>query len=286
MLPPPPTQHASPVPRRNLLHPPAGRRYHQHIRPRPSLRRDTAMRRALLAACLLVSLSPGLLVSPAQAGGGDGNRLTYLDDTWNPYYVGRSFPKLVTPQWVGEDGVECVIVLAIDDMRGPEKWEAFLRPILKRLQKIDGRAPVSIMTCQIDPNHPHLQTWLKEGLSLETHTADHPCPLFKLGDLAKVKDTYDRCVDQLAAVPNSKPVAFRVPCCDSLNTPTPRFYFNVFNKTTPKGNFLELDSSVFNVFTAADPELPRDVFRGPDGANRFRKYLPADRTFVNTIENY
>jgi len=223
-------------------------------------------------------------MSPAQAG--DGNRLTYLDDTWNPYYVGRTFPKLTTPMWVGEEGVECVIVLAIDDMRGHEKWETFLRPILNRLKKIDGRAPVSIMTCQIDPKDQHLQTWLKEGLSLETHTADHPCPLFKIGDVLKVKETYDRCVDQLAAVPNSKPVAFRVPCCDSLNTPTPRFYANVFNETTPKGNFLELDSSVFNVFTPADPELPRDVFKGPEGGDRFRKYLPADRTFVNTIENY
>ena len=32
-----------------------------------------------------------------------------------------SFPKLITPQWVGEDGVEAVVVLAIDDMRGHEK---------------------------------------------------------------------------------------------------------------------------------------------------------------------
>jgi putative membrane-bound dehydrogenase-like protein len=243
------------------------------------------MRHSFLAASmLLASLSPCLLVSPGAAA--DGNRLTYLDDTWNPYYVGRTFPKLTTPMWLGEDGVECVVVLAIDDMRGHEKWETFLRPILNRLKKIDGRAPVSIMTCQIDPNDPHLQTWLKEGLSLETHTFDHPCPLFKIGDVTKVKETYDRCVDLLASVPNSKPVAFRVPCCDSLNTPTPRFYANVFNQTTPKGNFLELDSSVFNLFTPADSELPRDVFKGPDGADRFRKYLPADRTFVNTIENY
>ena len=55
----------------------------------------------------------------------DGNRLTYLDEL-NPYYVSRTFPKLTTPQWVGEEGVEAVVVLAIDDMRGHEKWEAFL----------------------------------------------------------------------------------------------------------------------------------------------------------------
>src|SRR5262252_577814 len=121
------------------------------------------------------------IVSMAGARAADGNRLTYLDES-DPYYVSRTFPKLITPQWVGEEGVEAVVVLAIDDMRGPDKWEKFLRPILQRLKKIDGRAPVSIMTNQIDPKHPHLQTWLKEGLSLETHTIDHPCPFFHGGD--------------------------------------------------------------------------------------------------------
>src|SRR5262245_12774113 len=80
----------------------------------------------------------------------DVNRLTYLDDS-DLYHVGRNFPKLVTPQWVGEEGVEAVVILAIDDMRDPKKYETFLRPILNRLKKIDGRAPVSIMTCKIDP---------------------------------------------------------------------------------------------------------------------------------------
>src|SRR5712692_1090781 len=97
--------------------------------------------------------------SAVAARAADANRLTYLDES-DPYYVSRTFPKLVTPQWVGEEGVEAVVILAIDDMRGHEKWETFLRPILRRLQQIDGRAPVSIMTCQIDPGHPHLQQWL------------------------------------------------------------------------------------------------------------------------------
>ncbi|HEY1378654.1 MAG TPA: PVC-type heme-binding CxxCH protein [Gemmataceae bacterium] len=228
---------------------------------------------------LLVAL---LLVAPAAA---DGNRLAHLDRT-DPYYVGRSFPKLVTPQWVGEDGVEAAVVLAIDDMRGPDKWETFLRPILERLKRIDGRAAASIMTCQIDPKHPHLQTWLKEGVSLECHTIDHPCPMLKGGDLAAAKATYDRCVDLLADVPNNRPVAFRTPCCDSLNTPSPRLFAEIFNKTTPRGRFLSLDSSIFNVFTADDPALPREVVLDPDGRERFRKYLPADRSFANTIEDY
>src|SRR5262249_13973991 len=40
------------------------------------------------------------------------------------------------------------------------------------------------------------------------------------------------------------------------------------------------------VFTANDPELPRHLVLNPEGTERFRKYLPADRSFVNTIEDY
>src|SRR5262249_37748679 len=238
-----------------------------------------------------------LFLALSAAAAGDGNRLTYLDEN-NPYYPNRNFPKLTTPMWVGEDGVEAVVIIAIDDMRGHEKWEQFLRPILNRLKKIDGRAPVSIMTCQIDPKDPHLQTWLKEGVSLEVHTIDHPCPLLQKGDFAKAKSTYDRCVDLMNEVPGNKPVAFRMPCCDSLNTNSPRFYAEIFNKTTPLvvarspdrattgGNFLTIDSSVFQLFTPDDPDLPRDMVFDSDGRERFRKYIPAGKSFVNTIENY
>ncbi len=226
-----------------------------------------------------------VLLAAGVAIAGDGNRLAYLDDL-DPYYPHRAFPKLITPQWVGEPGVDAVVILAIDDMRGHEKWETFLRPILERLKKIDGRAPVSIMTCKIDPADPHLQRWLKEGLSLECHTIDHPCPILGKGDFAAAKATYDKCVDLLASVPNNKPVAFRTPCCDSLNTVSPRLFAEIINKTTAKGNFLQVDSSVFNVFTPNDPELNRDWVTEGEGRSRFAKYLPADRDFVNTIEDY
>ncbi len=236
-----------------------------------------------LNSCLATVLA--LAATGAVALAGDGNRLAYLDEN-NPYYVSRTFPKLVTPQWVGDEGVDAVVVLAIDDMRGPENWEAYLRPILDRLKRIDGRAAVSIMTCQVDPRHPHLQTWLKEGVSLETHTVDHPCPLLQGGDFAKATSTFDRCVDLLASVPGNRPVAFRTPCCDSLNTVSPRFFSEIFAKTTPGKNFLAIDSSVFNIITADDPDLPRELVMTSDGRERFRKYIPADRTFVNTIEDY
>src|SRR5262249_11334882 len=90
------------------------------------------------------------------------------------------------------------------------------------------------------------------------------------------------------------PVAFRMPCCDSLNTVSPRFYAEIFNKTTAKGNFLSISSSVFNMFTADDPDIPRELVLDPDGREKFRKYLPRGLvregktfdTFVNDIEDY
>jgi len=214
----------------------------------------------------------------------DGNRLTYLDES-DPYYVHGRFPKLITPQWIGEEGVDAAIVLAIDDMRGHEKWEAYLRPILERLKQIDGRAPVSIMTCTIDPNHGHLQKWLKEGLSIDVHTVDHPCPVLTGGDFLKAKSTVDRCIELMNLIPNNKPVAYRMPCCDSRNTVSPRFFSEIFNKTTPGGKFLAIDTSVFNLTTSADPDLPRDLVVDAGGKDRLRKYVPFP-SFVNTIENY
>jgi putative membrane-bound dehydrogenase-like protein len=214
----------------------------------------------------------------------DANRLAYLDEL-NPYYPHRNFPKLVTPQWVGEEGVEAVVVLAIDDMRDHAKYEQFLRPILDRLKQIDGRAPVSIMTNVINHQEPHLQRWLKEGVNLDTHTIDHPCPLLAGGNFAKAKSTYDRCVDLMFAIPNNKPVAFRMPCCDSKNTPSPRFYAEIFNQRTERGHFLTIDSSVFNITTPNDPDLSRDLVIDADGRAKFKKYVPFE-SFVNTIEDY
>ena len=255
--------------------------------------RIASILRLLSAALAVVAglLVPGPIhaVAPdtpraAPAAAADGNRLTYLDGS-DPYYVGRDFPKLTTPQWVGEEGVKAVVVLAIDDMREVGPYEAMLRPIIERLKQIDGRGPASIMTNQIDPAHPHLQTWIKEGVSIDTHTFDHPCPLLAGGDFAKAKGTYERCVDLMAAIPGSKAVAFRMPCCDSMNTPSPRFYSGIFDRVTEKGNFLHIDTSVFNITTPSDPELPRELTIDADGREKFRKYVPFD-SFVNTIEDY
>ncbi len=245
-----------------------------------------SMTMVLWAICSLgiVSSLPPRCIAQSPPGQ-TGNRLTYLDDFLEPYYVHRDFPKLTTPQWVGEPGVEAVVVLAIDDMNDSQRYEDFLRPILDRLKQIDGRAPVSIMTNRIDPQDARLQQWLQEGLSIEVHTWDHPCPCLANSRFGAAVETYQHCVDVMASIPNNQPVAFRMPCCDSMNSPSPRFYAEIFNRPTPNGNFLTIDSSVFQVFTSADATLPRAAVLRDDGTERFQHYLPFP-SFVNTIENY
>ena len=213
------------------------------------------------------------------------NPHSYLAEYSEPYYPGTNFPKLITPQWVGETGVDAVVTLAIDDMRDPALYESYLRPFLERLKTIQGRAPVSIMTCNVNPQDPQLQKWINEGLSIEVHTVDHPCPCLQGDHFETAKSTYDRCVDLMASIRGNQPVAFRTPCCDSRNTPSPRLWSEIFNRRTPQGNYLQADSSVFNVFNSRDPELPKDLVIDSDGNPKMKKYIPFP-SFVNTIENY
>lgn len=214
-----------------------------------------------------------------------GNRLSCLDEPANPYWVNGATARLVTPQWVGDPGVEAVIVLAIDDMAETARYESYLRPILDRLKQIDGRSPLSIMTKSVDPQDPQLHAWLKDGVSIEAHTYDHPCPCLQGGSLPVAKNTFDRCVDLLAEIPGKPPTAFRMPCCDSMNSVSPRFFTEIYSRTTPKGRFLTMDSSVMLLLTSADPSLPRHLVVDDDG-ERFRKYIPTDRLMVNYVEDY
>lgn len=221
---------------------------------------------------------------PTIAQAADANRLTYLDDS-DPYYVSRSFPKLITPQWVGEKGVDAVVIIAIDDMRDPARYEKVLSPTIDRLKQIDGRAPISIMTCKVNPADPQLKTFLDEGISLEVHTIDHPCPILAGGNFAKARKTFDDCVDLMDAIPGNHAVAFRTPCCDSKNTLSPRLLAEIFNRTTQHGNFLEADSSVFHRFSWEDPSLPRELVLNDQSEDRYAKYVPF-ANFANAIRNY
>lgn len=224
----------------------------------------------------------GVLV--AGTPGGTGNRLAYLDGA-DPFHVGVHFPRLTTPQWVGEPGVDVVVTLGIDDMSQSARYEEFLRPILERLKRIDGRAPVSIFSNALNPVDPQLQRWLREGLTFEVHTLSHPCPILAKHDLGAAENTFHGGVDLLNTVPGNLPVAFRTPCCDSINSPSPRLFAEVFARTNSAGQFLRLDSSVLMLLTTNDPALPASELVDAAGRGRFTKYVPFP-SFVTTVENY
>ena len=209
----------------------------------------------------------------------------YRDRFTNPYWPSIASPKLTTPQWVGEAGIDAVAVLSIDDMREIEPYQSFIEPILQRLETIDGRAPLTIFTNRIDPAEPQLQRWLDRGVSIEVHTIDHPCPLLHDGDLTKARETVHQCIDLLDRIPNMRPVSYRMPCCDSMNSVSPRFYDDIMSLVTPGGNFVSSDSSVFQIFTMDDPDLPDEIFSNGN-EERFERYVPAGKDFVNAITNY
>lgn len=217
----------------------------------------------------------------------------------DPFWPTLDSPRLTTPQWIGEPGVEAVIVLAIDDMRieSVPKYEAFMRPIIDRLKRSQERAPISIMTCTADPTEPQLQAWIKEGLNLDVHTTKHPCPLLGSKGFAFAQETVQECLDLLTMIPGNKPVAYRMPCCDSLSSPSPRFYAEIFPEATKAGNRLVIDSSVMNLITPADKALPKEILFDQQGRDRFAKYFPGIksdvahkqkslRNFGTYIENY
>src|SRR5712671_3309559 len=162
------------------------------------------VRRAVLSGIALL-LSSSLLAqsSPESFRGTNGNRLVYLDES-DPFYPGAKFPKLTTPQWIGEPEAEAAVIFAIDDMKEPPRYEAYIRPIVDRLKQIDGRGHFSIMTIAIKADDPQLQPWLKEGVSLEVHTLTHPFPLLGKSNFQAAADTYFGCIDLLNRIPGNK----------------------------------------------------------------------------------
>ena len=215
-----------------------------------------------------------------------GNRLTHLDEPNNPWQFDRGSAKLITPQWIGEKGVEAVVLLAIDDMSGDgQHFRDYLTPIINRLKEIDGRGPVSITCNRPEPNHPNMQWFLEQGVSLETHTLRHPCPLLLRHSFERAAIDYHSCVDLLAKIPNNRSVGFRFGCMDGQNTPSPRAYAEILNGVSGDGNFMLMSTSVGIVFTPEDPEVPEVLFGDEaGGSNRFSRYLMTG--FVNYIENY
>ena len=198
-----------------------------------------------------------------------GNRLAYLDEL-DPYYPHAKFPKLITPQWVGEDGVEAVVILAIDDMRDPAKYEAYLRPILDRLQEdrrpgagqhhdllgqsegsaaanvAQGRA-VSLEVPHDRSSVPVLQERLREG-------QEHLRPLRRSDERDPRQQAGRLPHAVLRFAEHAQPALLR----------------RDLQQDDREGELPHrIDSSVFNVFTPDDPELPPDLVLDADGRERF-----------------
>ena len=132
-------------------------------------------------------------------------------------------------------------------------------PSSSRLKKIDGRAPVSIMTCRSMPDDPHLQTWLKEGLSLEVHTLDHPCPLSKTATSQSREG--DRTTDASICWRDSEQQAGRVPhaLLRFAEHAEPALLRRDLS-TTPRRRKPPLHrSSVMTLITPGDEALPREI---------------------------
>lgn len=212
----------------------------------------------------------------------DTNQLIYLE-TPLVYYPHSRFPKLTTPMWLGEPGVDTAIILSFDDIREVKTQDQFLRPILTRLKEIEGgRSPLSIMASQVAPKQQILQRWIKEGITIEAHTTAHLCPLLQKYDLKRALKDFHSCIDYLCTIPGNTPLAFRMPCCDSQNSVSPRFYSEIFSRPTQKSHMLRIDSSVFVLLTPQDPEIPRSLVVDQNGESLFKKYLPPK--FVNYID--
>ena len=94
---------------------------------------------------------------------------------------------------------------------------------------------------------------LNPGVSLETHTLTHPCPLLQRYDFRRARADYHGCVDLLSLIPNNRSVGFRFPCMDGQNTPSPRAYAEIMNGVSDLGNFMTSSTSVGVVFTPDDP---------------------------------
>ena len=244
-----------------------------------------------------------------ERGTGDavsGNRLTYLDEG-DPYYPHAEFPKLTTPMWVGEPGVDAVILLSIDDMGrpsastrydvSPDGFSKFLAPLIERLQEIDGRAPIAVMTCQTQPANPTVKRMLELGMSLDCHSYTHRFPFLRFDDkslaggdtLQECRSDFLACLENLFDVPGNRPVAYRMPGCDAQNTNSPRFYSEIFPLCTTEGRFLTCDTSVMTWFPSDDHSLPRDLRFDRQGRERFAKYvqrIPQTKHFTNHIRGY
>ena len=244
--------------------------------------------------CALLSLL--LLPGPLSADSAGGSRFDYLEES-GPFYPNGDFPRLITPQWIGEPGVDAVIHLTVDGISQvkslpdhaltPAACLDFLEPAIRYLTAIDGRAPITLYALRVHPRDPTLKRLADAGIATESHTFTHPVPLLQtdksgplgIGTLMKARGDFMGSLANLAAVPRINPSAFRAPAFDSRNVVSPRLFTDLLSARLPSGRYLSLDSSVTTWLTSADSDL----------GNRSVRYLaniPGCSRYVNVIRDY
>ena len=85
-----------------------------------------------------------------------------------PYAPDQTWPKLTAAQWTGDPEVDAVVILSIDDMRDPTKYEEFLRPILNRLAEVGAPGAMSIFTRFTKPSPRGLSCFAAPGANSPT----------------------------------------------------------------------------------------------------------------------
>jgi len=164
----------------------------------------------------------------------------------------------------------------------------FVQPILQRLRQIDGRASVTFMLPSLDPADERVHELVAQGFAVGCRPGVSKS-LQRRGDLRFAAHDYFGCLDSLAQF---GPVCFQMPHSETANTVGPRFYSELFNRQSPQWNWLSISSSVFNLPTSHDNELPRSLVIDGDGNERFAKYIRGfarpeyAMQHLNWVENY
>jgi hypothetical protein len=218
----------------------------------------------------------------------DANRLVELDGETSS--TGRTVrPRLTTPQWVGEEGVDCVVLLGLEAEGTLAEWQPVVRPVVERLKQIEGRAPLSLFARDVDPGEPPLRTWLLDGVRVElllpaisdlngTGGAGAGVPSVREPSVARWKAEYDERIDRLTARLGTAPVVCRIaPGNDAANVgppiPGPHFLGELFPLPTPGKNFLR--GVVADSVSEAEPGSGSSVEPFPWVAQRICWVFPA-----------
>ncbi len=228
-----------------------------------SLRRGETGGRCVWAFWLALVCSAGSIDA---VWAGDANRLVELDGETS--WTGRpGEPKLITPQWVGEAGIECVVLLGVEADGVLAEWEPVVRPIVERLKQINGRAPLSLFARDVEPGAQPLRAWLSDGVRVEVLL-----PAITERNVARWKARYDETIDRLTARLGTVPVACRIAGEIVTASPGPRFLGELFPLPTPGKNFLR--SVVVQSLSATEPGGVASVEPFPRVAQRLCWVFP------------